>query len=132
MLGSRLAFCARADIEYMQSDVIQIMIDPPPFSATTVIDNHGSVYAPHGGVGGRGGCSSLDGPKCLDIKEQYKDLSDEELGAIEDTQEEMMAALQDELQAALSQVRHGIWVCVLVTWVAFLSRRQRCCRDRLG
>ena len=118
----------------MQSDVIQIMIDPPPFSATTVIDNHGSVYAPHGGVGGRGGCSSLDGPKCLDIKEQYKDLSDEELGAIEDTQEEMMAALQDELQAALSQVRYSlaaVWFCVLVTWVAFLSRR-RCCRDRLG
>lgn len=75
---------AISDIDYMKSDVIQIMIEPPPFSTTTVIDNHGSVYAPQGGPGGLGGCSSLDGPHCMRIKEQYSELSEEELAGIEE------------------------------------------------
>jgi hypothetical protein len=75
---------AISDIDYIKSDVIQIMLEPPPFSSTTVVDNHGSVYAPAGGAGGRGGCSSLDGPHCMRIKEQYAELSDEELAGIEE------------------------------------------------
>ena len=49
-------------------------------------------------------CSSLDGPRCLRIKEQYLELSDEELAGIEETQDEMMQALEEELEMALQQV----------------------------
>ena len=49
---------AVSDVEYMASDIIQIMIEPPPVSSVSVIDNHGSIYAPNGGVGGRAGVSS--------------------------------------------------------------------------
>jgi hypothetical protein len=75
---------AISDMDYMKSDVIQIMIEPPPFSTTTVVDNHGSIYSPQGGAGGLGGCSSLDGPHCMQIKEQFAELSDEELAGIEE------------------------------------------------
>ena len=71
-------------MDYMKSDVIQIMIEPPPFSTTTVVDNHGSMYTPQGSDGRLRACSSLDGPHCMRIKEQFGELSDDELAGIEE------------------------------------------------
>ena len=93
---------AMTDVEFMQSTQLQIMLDVVA-GQTTVHDNHFSVYNPS-----QNKCSSLDGPKCMEIKRKLAALGPQDgsmdslMGAgIFEVGPEQMVQLQDQLQSAL-------------------------------